>query len=174
MEVRLQGRLIEVVRTFCSAYRMVDLGYFLLLASQQGGLSGADPRFLLGGVHHYFNTNKPHRVFFLQNTSCIRTSHLRGGGSAHPCTLPLDPHLIIMKKKTFKRTNHTIFVYHVRKVSSTYKVTSSYQTRHVMRSRITLRMEIITQKTIHLAELCDSISFDRKISTGHNQEIKVG
>ena len=173
MEVRLQGRLIEVVRTFCSAYRMVDLGYFLLLASQQGGLSGADPRFLLGGVHHYFNTNKPHRVFFLQNTSCIRTSHLRGGECAHlhppPRSAP-DYH----EKKTFKRTNHTIFVYHVRKVSSTYKVTSSYQTRHVMRSRITLRMEIITQKTIHLAELCDSISFDRKISTGHNQEIKVG
>ena len=46
----------------------------------------------------YFNTNKPHTCFFLQNTSCIRKpqviSGVRGGGVRTPCTLPLDPPLL--------------------------------------------------------------------------------
>ena len=43
----------------------------------------------------YFNTNKPHSFFFLQNTSCIRKPQaISGGGGVHtPCTLPLDPPL---------------------------------------------------------------------------------
>ena len=38
----------------------------------------------------YFNANKPHRFFFLQNTSCIRKPQVisGGGGGAHP----LHPH----------------------------------------------------------------------------------
>ena len=37
----------------------------------------------------YFNTNKPHSFFLLQNTSCIRKTQVisGGGGDAHP----LDP-----------------------------------------------------------------------------------
>ena len=59
--------------------------------------SGADPgfffrrgctRFLL-----YFNTNKPHSCFFLQNTSCIRKPQVispgaGGEGGAHPLHPP--------------------------------------------------------------------------------------
>ena len=42
----------------------------------------------------YFNTNKPHSFFFLQNTSCIRKPQVMSGGGVHtPCTLPLDPPL---------------------------------------------------------------------------------
>ena len=42
---------------------------------------------------YYFNTNKPHSLFFLQNTSCIRKPQVfsGGGGVRTPCTLPLDP-----------------------------------------------------------------------------------
>ena len=51
-------------------------------------VAGADPGFFLGGCTRlllYFNTNKPHSFFFLQNTSCIR--------KCTPCTQPLDPPL---------------------------------------------------------------------------------
>ena len=44
----------------------------------------------------YFNTNKPHSFFFLQNTSCIRKPQVISGGGGRvrtPCTLPLDPPL---------------------------------------------------------------------------------
>ena len=41
----------------------------------------------------YFNTNKPHSFFFLQNTSCIRKPQVISGGVRTPCTLPLDPPL---------------------------------------------------------------------------------
>ena len=41
----------------------------------------------------YFNTNKPHSFFFLQNTSCIRKPQVISGGVHTPCTLPLDPPL---------------------------------------------------------------------------------
>ena len=47
----------------------------------------------------YFNANKPHS-FFLQNTSCIRKpqgiSGGGGGGVRTPCTLPLDPPLVLI------------------------------------------------------------------------------
>ena len=38
----------------------------------------------------YFNTNKPHSFFFLQNTSCIRKLQVisGGGGGAHPLHPP--------------------------------------------------------------------------------------
>ena len=37
----------------------------------------------------YFNTNKPHICFFLQNTSCIRKPQvILGGGGAHPLHPP--------------------------------------------------------------------------------------
>ena len=38
----------------------------------------------------YFNTNKPHSFFFLQNTSCIRKPQVisGGGGGAHPLHPP--------------------------------------------------------------------------------------
>ena len=42
-------------------------------------------RFLL-----YFNTKKPHSLFFLQNTSCIRIPQVISGGVRTPCTLSLD------------------------------------------------------------------------------------
>ena len=61
-------------------------------------ITGADPGFFLGGgctrLLLYFNTNKPHIFFFLQNTSCIRKPHVIsgwGGGNAHP--LPPAPSL---------------------------------------------------------------------------------
>ena len=46
----------------------------------------------------YFNTNKPHSFSFLQNTSCIRKPQVisgGGGGVRTPCTLPLDPPLLV-------------------------------------------------------------------------------
>ena len=64
--------------------------------------SGADPGFFLRrGCTHlllYFNTNKPHTFFFLQNTSCIRKPQVisGGGGVCTPCTLPLDPPLRLL------------------------------------------------------------------------------
>ena len=36
----------------------------------------------------YFNTNKPHSFFFLQNTSCIRKPQVISGGGAHPLHPP--------------------------------------------------------------------------------------
>ena len=46
----------------------------------------------------YFNTNRPHS-FFLQNTSCIRKPQvISGGGVRTPCTLPLDPPLLLIAK----------------------------------------------------------------------------
>ena len=45
----------------------------------------------------YFNTNKPHSLF-LQNTSCIRKQQViseGGEGVRTPCTLPLDPPLLL-------------------------------------------------------------------------------
>ena len=49
----------------------------------------------------YFNTNKPHRFFFFfffRNTSCIRKPQVisGGGGVCTPCTLPLDPPLVLV------------------------------------------------------------------------------
>ena len=46
----------------------------------------------------YINTNKPHS-FFLQNTSYIRKPQVISGGRGvrTPCTLPLDPPLILVK-----------------------------------------------------------------------------
>ena len=40
----------------------------------------------------YFNTNKPHSFFFLQNISCIRKPQVISGarGVCTPCTVPLD------------------------------------------------------------------------------------
>ena len=45
----------------------------------------------------YFNTNKPHSFFFLQNTSCIRKPQVisEGGGVRTPYTLLLDPPLTL-------------------------------------------------------------------------------
>ena len=43
----------------------------------------------------FFNTNKPHFFFFLQNTSRIRKPQVISGGRGvrTPCSLPLDPPL---------------------------------------------------------------------------------
>ena len=63
-------------------------------------LSGADPEFFLGGgalVSCSTSTPINHIVFL--NTSCMRKPQVRGGGGARartPCTLPLDPPLIII------------------------------------------------------------------------------
>ena len=62
--------------------------------------SGADPGFLLGGgalVSCSTSTPINHIVFFLQNTSCIRKPQVisGGGGVRTPCTLPLDPPLLL-------------------------------------------------------------------------------
>ena len=59
-------------------------------------------RFLL-----YFNTNKPHSFFFLQNTSCIRKPQVisaKGGGDAHPMhppprSAPEGPFIYHLKRK---------------------------------------------------------------------------
>ena len=41
--------------------------------------AGADRGFFLGGVHHYFNTNKPHFLYYKA------AGYLKGGGGvAHP------------------------------------------------------------------------------------------
>ena len=47
----------------------------------------------------YFNTNRPHSFFFLQNTSCIRKPQVISGGRGVRtlCTLPLDPPLLRLK-----------------------------------------------------------------------------
>ena len=62
--------------------------------------AGADPGFFFRRgctrLLLYFNTNKPHSFFFLQNTSCIRKQQVISGGGegvCTPCTLPLDPPL---------------------------------------------------------------------------------
>ena len=43
----------------------------------------------------YFNTNKPHSLFFCRVPVVLenRRSSQGGGGMCTPCTLPLDPHL---------------------------------------------------------------------------------
>ena len=46
-------------------------------------LGGSALRLLL-----YFNTNKPHSFFFLQNTSCIRKPQVISGEGAHPLHPP--------------------------------------------------------------------------------------
>ena len=47
----------------------------------------------------YFNTNKPHSFFFfLQYTSCIRKPQVISGGVRTPCTLPLDPPLLVFMR----------------------------------------------------------------------------
>ena len=62
-------------------------------------ITGADPGFFFRRgctrlLLYYFNTNKPHSLFFfLQNTSCIRKPQVISGGVRTPCTLPLDPPL---------------------------------------------------------------------------------
>ena len=62
--------------------------------------SGADPGFFLeGGALVSCSTSTPinHIVFFfLQNTSCIRKPQVISGGVRTPCTLPLDPPLILL------------------------------------------------------------------------------
>ena len=45
-------------------------------------------RIFLGGVHHYFNTNKPHSFFAEYKLNYKAASHLRGGGGAHPLYPP--------------------------------------------------------------------------------------
>ena len=63
--------------------------------------SGADPGFFLGGgalVSCSTSTPVNHIVFFSQNTSCIRKPQVisgEGGGVRTPCTLPLDPPLLL-------------------------------------------------------------------------------
>ena len=61
--------------------------------------SGADPGFFLGGgapVSCSTSTPINHIVFFfLQNTSCIREPQVISGGVRTPCTLPLDPPLLL-------------------------------------------------------------------------------
>ena len=47
----------------------------------------------------YFNTNKPHIFWGGENTSCIRKPQvISGGGVRTPCTLPLDPPLVLYEK----------------------------------------------------------------------------
>ena len=50
----------------------------------------------------YFNTNKPHSFFFLQDTSCIRKPQVISGGGHTPCTLPLDLPLPCMLQVNIK------------------------------------------------------------------------
>ena len=62
-------------------------------------MSGAGPGFFFRRgctrLLLYFNTSKPPN-FFLQNTSCIRKPQvISGGGGRTPCTLPLDPPLVV-------------------------------------------------------------------------------
>ena len=53
----------------------------------------------------YFNTNKPHSFFFLQNTSCIRKPQVISGrgGVRTPCTLPLDPPQLNKRQRSTER-----------------------------------------------------------------------
>ena len=54
--------------------------------------------FLGGGALGSCSTSTPvnHLIFFLQNTSCIRKPQvISGGGGRTPCTLPLDPPLVV-------------------------------------------------------------------------------
>ena len=72
-------------------------------------------------------------LFFLQNTSCIRKPQVisRGGGVRTPCTLPLDPPLLLWKTDDLKALRcrfispvvyFTVKLYHlIWKRSSLYK-----------------------------------------------------
>ena len=57
--------------------------------------SGADPGFVFrrGRLRLllYFNTNKPHSFFFLQNTSCIRKPQVISGAGGGVAAHPLHP-----------------------------------------------------------------------------------
>ena len=81
-------------------------------AAKKGSLRSARGRLVRGGsriffrtgctrLFLYFNTNKPHGFLFLQNTSCIRKPQVisggggRGGRVRTPCTLSLDPPLLV-------------------------------------------------------------------------------
>ena len=57
----------------------------------------------------YFNTNKPHSFFFLQNTSCIRKPQvISGGGSAHPLHPPPRSAAVIITCLKAFRGNMTL------------------------------------------------------------------
>ena len=89
----------------------------------QSQCSGADPGFFLGGgALVSCSTSTPiNLIFILQNTSCIRNPQVisgRGEGVRTPCTLPLDPplmlfhlqwsipHWIVSKIETFFLLDH--------------------------------------------------------------------
>ena len=50
-------------------------------------------RIFSGGVHHYFNTNKPHIFIFCGTPVVLEGRRSSQGGVRTPCTLPLDPPL---------------------------------------------------------------------------------
>ena len=55
-------------------------------------MTGEDPGFFFRRgctrLLLYFNTNKPHNFFFLQNISCIRKPQIISGGGGHPLHPP--------------------------------------------------------------------------------------
>ena len=72
--------------------------------------TGADPGFFSeGGALVSFSTSTPinNKVFFLQNTNCIRKPQVisEGGGVRTPCTLPLDPPLLQPKARTHQTSD---------------------------------------------------------------------
>ena len=78
----------------------------------------------------YFNTNKPHSFFFLQNTSCIRKPQVISGrgGVCTPCTLPLDLPLlewfsiqILVNSEIFKLLLN-LFLTHLRAQIACYEL----------------------------------------------------
>ena len=50
---------------------------------------GGSRIFIKEGVHHYFNTNKPHSFFFFCRIPVVLESHRSSQGGAHPC-IPLN------------------------------------------------------------------------------------
>ena len=59
-------------------------------------------RIFLGGVHHYFNTNKPHSFFAEYKLNYKAASHLRGGGWCSPLVpspqIPPEPTVLFSVK----------------------------------------------------------------------------
>ena len=85
--------------SLCKSFRSYDT---CGKASLQAHCRGGSRIFIRRGCTRlllYFNPNKPHS-FFWQNTSCIRKRQvISGGGVRTPCTLPLDPPLVLYKIK---------------------------------------------------------------------------
>ena len=83
---------------YCCFVHLKTYWFFEVLVA--AAVAGADPGvFLGGGALASCATSAPinHIVFFLQNTSCIRKPQvISGGGVRTPCTLPLDPPLLIL------------------------------------------------------------------------------